>query len=254
LPNHRRIPVTAAAETDYSRILTYPRRSDEAVKGRIQELVQIGVTELCFEGSTLIDGIPILGKGCVGLVTKATLDGLPIALKIRRADADRSSMMNEGRLLRLANSVDVGPRLIAATKNFLAMELITGVPLFRWAESSFTAKKTRVKHLLRSLLEDCFRLDAIGLDHGELSHAPKNVLVSRAGEPFIVDFETASTARRVSNVTSLLQYFLFGQISTRVRASIRLPRRDTALKALVDYKRDGSVQAFQNILRVLELE
>jgi putative serine/threonine protein kinase len=254
LRSYDRIPVTTFVGTDYSRILTYPGKSDEEVKERMSELVEIGVTDLCFEGSTLIDGIPILGKGCVGLVTKATLDGVPIALKIRRTDADRSSMRNEGRLLRLANSVDVGPRLIAATKNFLAMELIAGVPLFKWAESSFSAKKMQVKHILRSLLEDCFRLDTIGLDHGELSHAPKNVLVSTTGEPFVVDFETASTARRVANVTSLLQYFLFGRISRRIRASIKLPRKDTVLKALVAYKREGSVESFQNILRVLELE
>jgi putative serine/threonine protein kinase len=254
LPNYDRIPVTAFVGTGYSRILTYPGASAEEVKARIQELAEIGVTELCFEGSTLIDGISILGKGCVGLVTKATLDGAPIALKIRRTDADRSSMGNEGRLLRMANSVDVGPRLMAATKNFLAMELIEGVPLFRWAESSFALKKMRAKHVLRRLLVDCFRLDTVGLDHGELSHAPKNVLVSRTGEPFIVDFETASTARRVANVTSLLQYFLFGRISGRIRVSIKLPRKNVVLKALVDYKREGSVETFQNILSVLELE
>jgi putative serine/threonine protein kinase len=248
------VAVAEVFGTDHSRILTYPERSDEEVKGRIEELAEIGVTELCFEGHSLINGIPVLGKGCVGLVTKATLDGIPVALKIRRTDADRSSMKNEGRLLRLANSVDVGPQLIASTRNFLAMELIDGVPLFRWSESAFAAKKVRVERILRGLLGDCFRLDGIGLDHGELSHAPKNVLVSRTGEPCIVDFETASTARRVANVTSLLQYFLFGRISRRIRATVKIPRRNTVLKTLADYKREGTVESFQNILRVLELE
>jgi putative serine/threonine protein kinase len=254
LRNYSRIPLTALVGPDYSRILIYPGQGDEEVKDRIRELAEIGVTELCFIGPTLIDGIPILGKGCVGLVTEATLDGVLVALKIRRTDADRSSMMNEGRLLRLANSVDVGPRLIAATKNFLAMELIEGIPLYRWAESSFAAKKTRVNHILRALLMECFRLDTIGLDHGELSHAPKNILVSRAGEPYIVDFETASTARRVANVTSLLQYFLFGRISGRIRAAVKFPRKDIVLKALVEYKRVRSLEAFQNILTILKLE
>ena len=62
----------------------------------------------------------------MGLVTQAILDGDLVALKIRRADADRPSMHEEARLLRLANSVNVGPRLVAATKDFLVMELAFG--------------------------------------------------------------------------------------------------------------------------------
>jgi putative serine/threonine protein kinase len=252
LLKHEHVAVAELFGTDHSRILTYPKGSDEEVKGRVEELAEIGVTELCFEGSTLIDGIPILGKGCVGLVTQATLDGMPVALKIRRTDADRSSMLNEARLLRLANSVDVGPRLIAATRNFIAMQLIDGIPLFKWAEGSRPSRKS-VKQVVAELLSACFRLDSIGLDHGELSHAPKNVVVNEFGRASIVDFETASTARRVANVTALLQYFLFGRISRSLQASKIFPDRRSIICALTKYKHQGSVESFQRLLDVLGL-
>ncbi len=161
-------------------------------------------------------------------------------------------MNDEARLLRLANSVDVGPRLITATKNFLAMELFDGMPLFRWVERSSSNEKM-VKKVLGHLLAFCFRLDAIGLDHGELSHAPKNVLVGQTSEPCIVDFESASTVRRVANVTSLLQYFLFGRLSKRVRASAIFPEKRVLLKALAHYKRETSVETFQDLLKTLSL-
>jgi len=154
----------------------------------VRELCAAGVTSLRFSGSTLIDGVPVLGKGCVGIVTLAELDGITVALKIRRDDADRPSMTNEGRLLRLANSVNVGPHLITATRNFLAMEVFNGLPLFKWAETRPASNMRGVKEVLETLLYSCFRLDAVGLDHGELSHAPKNVLVSPRGEGCIVDF------------------------------------------------------------------
>jgi predicted Ser/Thr protein kinase len=96
-------------------------------------------------------------------------------------------------------------------------------------------------------------LDSIGLDHGELSHAPKNVLVNRFGQACIVDFESASTARRVANVTSLLQYFLFGRVSKTLRASQIFPNRRNIVKALGEYKREGSVENFQRVLGALGL-
>jgi putative serine/threonine protein kinase len=212
----------------------------------------MGVNALRFKGVTLVDGIPILGKGCVGIVTQARLDGELVALKIRRLDADRPSMNDEARLLRLANTINVGPRLITATKNFLAMQLIKGLPLFRWAENSRPSRKA-VKTVVAELLDACFNLDSIGLDHGELSHAPKNVLVNQSGHPSIVDFESASTARRVANVTSLLQYFLFGRISRALNASSIFPERRDIMSALVEYKHQGSVESFRRLIEVLGL-
>lgn len=249
----KEIPVAKLLGTRYSRILTYPVYDEVKARFRIRVLSAAGVSSLQFTGSTVIDGVPVLGKGCVGIVTLAKLDGTPVALKIRRNDADRPSMTNEARLLRLANSVDVGPRLITATNDFIAMEFFLGMPLFRWAEQHTASSMRAVKELLANLLRSCHRLDAIGLDHGELSHAPKNVLVSRRGEGCIVDFESASTVRRVANVTSLLQYFLFGRISKIIHMSRIFPRKAPILRTLTEYKQEPSVENFQNILAALRL-
>jgi len=239
-------------DTKYSRFITYPQQeAEQEAQSRVQELHSIGVTRLRFEGSTQVDGVPVLGKGTVGLVVKATLGEVPVALKIRRMDADRPSFIEEGRLLRLANSVDVGPRLITVTRNFLAIELINGLPLFRWVEEK--NRRRQVRGVLRGLLQDCFKLDAIGLDHGELSHAPRNVLVDSKGRGRIVDFESASTSRRVANVTSIIQYFLFGQLASKLEAKMYKSRR-AVLKSLTEYKQDGSVASFQRILETLRLD
>jgi len=253
LLDNQEIPLAKIPETRYARLLTYPINDPSKLKDRVRELSSAGVTSLRFTGSTIIGGVPVLGKGCVGIVTLADLDGITVALKIRRDDADRPSMTNEGKLLRLANSVNVGPRLITATKNFLAMEAFNGLPLFKWAETKTASHRKDVKEVLEKLLYSCFRLDAIGLDHGELSHAPKNVLVSRSGEGCIVDFESASTTRRVANVTSLLQYFLFGSISRTIQAPRIFPRKRQTLKTLTQYKQEPSVENFNRILEAIGL-
>ncbi|MGP8068849.1 MAG: serine/threonine protein kinase [Candidatus Bathyarchaeia archaeon] len=249
---NREIKLKELSDTRYSRILTYPTSDPGQADARIKELAAIGVTAICFNGATLIDGIPILGKGCVGIVTQAIIDGALVALKIRRLDADRPSMSEEARLLRLANAVNVGPRLITATRNLIAMELFDGAPLFKWAEASSHTERD-LKQVMAGLLDACFRLDLVGLDHGELSHAPKNVLVGDERQTCIVDFESASMVRRVANVTSLLQYFMFGRISRSLQTSRIFHEKRKIINALSRYKAEGSIENYRDILQTIHL-
>jgi len=253
LPKPHSLPLEAILGTGYARIITYPSDEEAVAKSRIRGLADIGITAIRIAGTSSINGLPVLGKGTVGVVVEAELDGTPIALKIRRTDANRDSLRDEARLLRIANSVNVGPQLVLGSGDYLAMEFIDGSPLSRWVENLRKRGRSTVKSVIRSLVLDCFKLDAIGLDHGELSHAPKNVLVRKSGEPFIVDFESASAARRPSNVTSLMQYFLFGRISKRISRLNVLPRRRTLLRALSAYKQDMSVSSFQGLLESARL-
>jgi len=247
------ILLDAVGGTRYAKILNYPSSDDAELNLRLTELGAIGVSGIRFVGPSMVEGVRILGKGCVGLVTQAVFEGRPVALKIRRSDADRPSMHEEARLLRVANSVNVGPQLIAATKNFLVMEMFRGLPLFRWATTGPKSGRS-VKTVLSGLLDACFRLDSIRLDHGELSHAPKNVLVGPNARVCVVDFESASMVRRVANVTSILQYFLFGSVSRTLSVSSLLPRRRNVIRALSRYKHEGSVESYQSLLETLRLK
>jgi putative serine/threonine protein kinase len=248
---NQQLPLGDLAGTRASRLLTYPKADLAEAQTRINELLAANITALRFRGPTRIDGIPVLGKGCVGIVVQATLGKATIALKIRRTDANRTDMMEEARLLRAANSVNVGPRLITATRNFLAMQLYEGQPLYKWVQHQRNIKTLR--QVLKHLLFDCFRLDSIGLDHGELSRAPKNVLVEPNGSGRIVDFETASMVRRPANVTSLLQYFMFGAIAKNLQPLRLFAHKTRILHALSQYKHECSVASYQNLLETLRL-
>jgi len=109
-----------------------------------------------------------------------------------------------------------------------------------------------VKKVLVEVLEQCFRLDHAGLDHGELSKAPKHVLVDKFGKPFIVDFETASVERRVANVTSICQY-LFAGNSSASKALAEILGERSRLKlvdALKTYKKNRTRSNFEDLLKV----
>ncbi|MEM2815829.1 MAG: serine/threonine protein kinase [Candidatus Bathyarchaeia archaeon] len=231
----------------FSLMLCYPRISHDELDRRIMELSKLGVSAIEFSGEKRVLNVPVLGKGCVGIVVKAYLGMQQVALKIRRVDADRSMMLREAQMLRVANSVNVGPRLIDASENFIIMQLIEGSLLPKWL--SGVVDKKLLSRVLMDLLEQCRRLDMIRLDHGELSHAPKHIIVDACNKPFIVDFETASLNRKPSNVTSLAQFlFISGALAEKITAMLGIVNKKAVIEALRRYKADQSRQSFEKIL------
>lgn len=237
----------------YASILCYPRFDKVELKKRLKELHTLHIEAVEFCGEKEAFNLPILGKGCVGIVAIAYRNGEKMALKIRRVDADRASMRREAEMLRLANSVGVGPKLLDVSENFLLMQFIDGDLLPCWLEKHRRAK-VKVRRILREILEQCWRLDGIGLDHGELSHAPKHVIVNAYGKPFIVDFETASLNRKSSNVTSMCQFlFLSGLVATKVAETLGEKDKKMLVKVLRDYKQDRARENFDKILKTCRL-
>jgi putative serine/threonine protein kinase len=246
------LPLTKLSEEPYASIICYPKSSTAKLNRRLKELQRLGVGYLEFCGDKQVLNLHVLGKGCVGIVAVAYVGGKKVALKIRRVDADRSRMQREAALLRKANSVGVGPKLLAVSRNFLAMQFVDGCLLPEWLGKCQGKEKTR--RALRSVLEQCWRLDEAGLDHGELSHAPKHVIVDRKAEPFIVDFETASVKRRPSNVTSICQFLFMGS-ETAKKVGEKLGARDwkAIVATLRRYKTNRSNENFMRILEVCGL-
>jgi putative serine/threonine protein kinase len=252
LKKSRAIALRELGSEPYVSVLCYPRSTKAETRKRLRELQRLGVTALEFAGEKEAFNVPILGKGCVGIVTLAHRKNERVALKIRRVDADRTRMQREAKLLKKANTVQVGPRLLDVSRDFLLMQFIDGVLLPEWLKKGRVKKHVRV--VLRGVLEQCWHLDEIGLDHGELSRAPKHIIVSKEGKPVIVDFETASLNRRPSNVTSVCQ-FLFLSSETAKRVAERLGEIDK--KAIVEvlrlYKNDKTFEHFGRVLEVCRL-
>jgi putative serine/threonine protein kinase len=236
------------------KVLAYPRVEQAEVEKRLKELEKLGVKALEFTGDKQAFGVPVLGKGCVGIVVLAHTASGKAALKIRRVDADRKEMFHEGEMLQKANTIDVGPKLLDISENFLLMQLIEGTHFPEWIRSlEGKEAQSHVRRVLEDVLGQCYRLDEAGLDHGELSNASKHILVDACDQPFLVDFETASTNRRVSNVTSVCQYlFLRSKIAAKVREKLGKIDEKELVKALRAYKQKRTEENFEKILQKVE--
>ncbi len=239
----------------YASVLCYPKYNPEETAKRIKQLKKLRVKAIQFTGKKKAFNIPVLGKGHVGIVVVATTKTGQAALKIRRLDADRKEMQHEAEMLAKANSVEVGPRLIAAQRDFLLMEFIDGEPLPDWA-TNLKGKGTRekIRNVLRDTLEQCYQLDQISLDHGELSRAPKHIIIDTMDKPHIVDFETASTMRRTSNATSISQYlFMNSHLASIIRRKLGNTDHEAIIATLRRYKHDPTRRNFEALLKVTRL-
>jgi len=239
----------------YARVLCYPKPSSTEITKRTKQLRQLRVKAIDFTGEKRAFDLPVLGKGHVGVVVIAQTRTGPAALKIRRVDADRKEMEHEAEMLTKANKLTIGPRLLDKREDFLLMEFINGTLLPEWVTNLKGKKaKNKIRDVLIDILEQCYQLDQDGLDHGELSRAPKHIIVDIRNKPCIVDFETASIMRRASNVTSICQYLFMNSRLAKIlgRRLCEIDREELVI-ALRNYKRQPIRKNFNEILKTCRL-
>lgn len=232
-------------------LLTYPLFDQDTFESRIKELLSLDINGIFSFGKVQLKKICILGKGSVGLVTLARFKGKYFALKIRRTDANRTNMFDEAIYQSLANSVGIGPFLINFSDNFMLMEFVKGSNIVAWYNSIRTSNE-RILKCTALILEQCYLLDCLKLDHGQLNRLDRHIIISKDDRPTILDFETSSAIRRVSNITSVAQsIFLHGPIYSRLRDSINKDRTQI-MKNIKDYKIHMNHEKFKNILNLLK--
>lgn len=248
------LPIKKTVSEPYSKILGYPRATKRQLESRVSELKKLGISHISFQGKTRIGTLNVLGKGYVGVVVLAKKRNKVCALKIRRLDSQREGMKNEAKLLKLANQSGVGPLLLDSSKNFLVMEFLDGEKIGDWVNSlSGKGRVSKIKSVIRKVLEDCYNLDQARFDHGELSSIVKHVIVGK--KVTMIDFESSSIERRVANVTSATQGIFIGSgISKKVHRLYKIPKKEQIIEVLRRYKKEQTRNSFEQLLKILKLE
>ena len=247
------IKIRKITEPPYSDIWVYPRGTKAQIKSRIKELEDLGVESISFQGKLELGTINILGKGYVGMVVLGKIGRKKVAVKIRRNDSPRENLKKEAELLKIINKHRIGPKLIAFSKNFLVMEYLDGEKIGNWVNGLKKKEgSSQLKLIIKKILEDCYSLDRIGLDHGELSNLTKHVIVGK--KITIIDFESSSMNRKVSNVTSATQALCIGSgISKIIGRVYKIPKKQKMISVLREYKQKQTRDSFEKLLDVLKL-
>ena len=247
------LKINEITEPPHSNIWVYPRGTKAQVKSRIKELKSLGVESVSFQGELKIDTINVLGKGYVGIVVLCKIGKKKVAVKIRRIDSQRKNLKKEAEFLSITNRFNIGPKLLGFSKNFLVIEYLDGEKIGMWINKlKEKPNVAQLKKIIKKTLTDCYKLDKMGLDHGELSNITKHVIVGK--KITIIDFESSSTDRKVSNVTSATQALCIGSgISKIIGRVYKIPKKQKMITVLRRYKREGTRESFENLLSVLKL-
>ena len=240
-----------------AKLISYPKLDQHEYNRRMSDLNKIGIKDAILEGPTRLCELNILGKGHSGIVLKVNpYSEKSLALKIRRVDSRRKDSLNEVNNQKLANLAGIGPKIIDNTKDLILMELITGKGISDWLDDPSNLNPENSKNILNivyEILEQCYRLDVLNLDHGELTRIDNHIMVSEYNHIHIIDFESSSTKRKPSNVTSSSQALLLsgGSISKKICRFIEIKDRNFLLNHLKQYKKSKSRQNFEDILSLV---
>jgi putative serine/threonine protein kinase len=150
----------------------------------------------------------------------------------------------------LANAADIGPILIDFSENFILMEFINGRNIVAWSAGDGILNED-IYNVLVSTLEQCYALDRIKLDHGQLSHLKCHLIISLQKKPTIIDFESASVGRKPSNVTAAANTFLTARsLYPRLNYIVRKNQTEEIIRSLSEYKKTMTRESFDKIIKL----
>ncbi|MCP8314047.1 MAG: serine/threonine protein kinase, partial [archaeon] len=124
--------------------------------------------------------------------------------------------------------------------------------ILEWLKRIEEQSVERVRKVLKELLDKCYALDKLGLDHGELSDPKKHVIISE--KPVIIDFESASISRRVANLTKIMQYlFIGGPMAKKLRQILGIEDEKIIIDSIKNYKEEKDQENYLKLLSRLNL-
>ncbi|MGB2925998.1 MAG: RIO1 family regulatory kinase/ATPase [Limnothrix sp.] len=236
--------------TDF--VLGYPTATPDILAARHTELAAFRLTKILDYGAVNLGQQAVLGLGYVGIVVLVERDRQQFALKIRRTNIDKLSLVAEAEYLQQANTVNIAPQVVQWSENFILMEYIVGESLFIWVQRmSAMGKIEAIKLVIKNLLKQSFRLDQLGLDRGDMSCVTNDVVV-RNEEPVLLDFSRASGDRRPQNVTALVQGLFWGSaLAKYLQPTLSHCTKDQLLPLLRAYKQQQTTEHFAALTQAI---
>jgi HemK-related putative methylase len=166
------------------------------------------LTELEKKG---VRAVHYFSRGKRGVVYVGEFRGKKVAIKTKKKESEAiGRMKNEALMLKLLNKYKLGPKLLFAGKNYVAYEFVEGEYVAKWL---LAARKKEAALVLKSALQQCFKLDQLRISKDEMHHPFKHIIIGKKGKSAafkvtFIDFERAHKMKKPHNVTQFCQYVL----------------------------------------------
>jgi len=194
-----------------------------------------------------IVGKEYFARGKRGIAYTALLGAKKVLVKEFNPRSDVNTIEHEARMLKLVNTIRVGPRFIALKDGALIRDFIDGPEFMDWVPM---VDKERVKRAMLSILEQCRRMDSLGVNKLEMNHPHKHLLMRR-GTPVMIDFDRSRIAARPKNVTQVCQWFTSGTLSPLLRDKGIIIDKQSFLELARAYKAGYGEREFKMLAQVI---
>lgn len=193
-----------------------------------------------------VTGVGYVARGKRGIVFAGLLGKKKVAIKTANPDSKAMTLENEVRFLKILNKKGIGPKLLFSSKNFLCMEYVTGRPI----ENYFRESSTRqIKNALKSIVEQLFSMDRLGISKEEMSHPPKHIIIGK--KVVLIDFERCHYTEKPSNVPQFCSYLCKESMLQRLNEKKINYTREKLIGAARNYKKSINRQNLICILQVI---
>ena len=234
------------------RLLAYPSGNEDILTRRWDELQTLKIDAIYTYGPQTLTGLEILGVGYCGVVLLVRHQEQDRVLKALREPAPQASLQKEANLLLKANTLGVGPQYVTHSDHFLLMDYIDGPMLVDWLQEAQYSEG--IRSMVLQLIQQAYRLDQIGLDHGDLRCVTAHALM-QSNAPVLIDFSRASLERRPANLTTLVQgLFISTHISKLLRPWFPKVGKSGLIEYLRRYKQIPSRESISLLLTYLGLD
>lgn len=162
------------------------------------------------------------------------------AVKVEKENKDiHGRIQNEVHFLKILNKEKIGPNLICFGNNYFVYKFVEGELILEYIE------KTKNPYpMLIKILEQCRKLDKLGINKLEMHHPLKHIFIKK-GKVVMIDFERAYYTKRPKNVTQFCQFILRGR-------ALKVDNEKFIL-LIKKYKKDPSGENFEKIVSFLKV-
>ncbi len=160
-----------------------------------------------------------------------------------------NTIKNEAKFLKILNKYKIGPKLIYYDKNNLIYEFISGIKIIDWLKLN---NKSKIRKILKSILDDCRLLDKLKINKRELKNPYKHILIDKI--PKMIDFERCNFVKKQKNVTQFCQFLMSKKVYDILKNKDLKFNKSKLMKELRKYKKNYEDKYYKNILKIIMVE
>ena len=177
----------------------------------------------------------ILAKGKHGIVHDCKFGSKNCVIKKENEKSDsNSTILKEVTFLKKLNEYDIGPKLYYFDDTSVVMEKLNGEII-----QNLDMMENKNKHIVMSVLKQCFVMDKLGINKFEMTNPYKHIYIY-GKKVTMIDFERCIYTTKPKNVTQFCEYLR--------RRGFGIDRH-----VLIDYKNKISDDFFNRVLKMIKL-